>query len=346
MSMFAETIAPTHEYRHVPDDQPAYNESTYYNFLCPEAGVVGWVRVAMQANQPAGQASVLVFLPDGETLFTHQRTTDLTADRLAVGDLAFEIVEPHRRQRLRYDGPLSSFSEPKVLASPGEAFRAAPKRAARIRLSVTGHGASFGTNGDHPANILEDTMAIGHYEQFIHVEGDLELDGRRLAVSGGGLRDHSWGPRDWAGPLSYRWIVVAFEDGSAVMTLDVARRDGGRTRRAAVVDGGITSPAELTGQTVEWTADGFCRKAVSEVATPAGPVTLTGTARAPERFVPLRHRRTAADGTELVTRIGYSAYEFVSSDGRRGLGIVEMLDQLVDGRPVGMTGATPPQPQS
>jgi hypothetical protein len=77
-------------------------------------------------------------------------------------------------------------------------------------------------------------------------------------------------------------------------------------------------------------------------------VTLTGTARRPERFVPLRHRRTAEDGTELLTRIGYAAYDFVTSDGRRGLGVVEMLDQMVDGRPIGMatTAAGEPLPRA
>ncbi|MFC0529985.1 DUF7064 domain-containing protein [Phytohabitans kaempferiae] len=339
MSMFAETIAPEHEYRHVPDDQPAYNESTYYSFLCPEAGVVGWLRVAVQPNQPAGQAGVLVFLPDGETLFSYERTTEVSADKLAVGGLSFEILEPHRRQRLSYDGPLASFADPRVLAAPGQAFREAAKRETRIRLDVTGNGASFGTNGESPDNILEDSLAIGHYEQFILVEGDLTVDGRHLRVRGGGLRDHSWGPRDWAGPLSYRWITAAFDDGSAIMTLDVSRRDGVRTRRAAAVEGGACAQAELTDLSVEWTEDGFCRRAVCEVDTARGPVTLTGTARRPERFAPLRHRRRAEDGTELVTRIGYSAYEFVTSDGRRGLGVVEMLDQLVDGRPVGMPAA-------
>lgn len=339
MSMFAETIAAEHEYRHVPDDQPAYNESTYYNFLCPEAGVVGWMRVAMQPNQPAGQASVLVFLPDGETLFGYERTTSVPAAGLAVGGLTFDILEPHRRQRLSYDGPLSSFTDPTVLATPGPAFRDAPKRQTRIRLSVTGNGASFGTNGDTPENVLEDSLAIGHYEQFIHVDGELTAGERRLRLRGGGLRDHSWGPRDWAGPVLYSWITAAFDDGSAIMTLDVLRRDGVRTRRAAVVNAGTTTQAELTDLSVDWTGDGFCRRAVCQVDTESGPVTLTGTARTPERFVPLRHRRTAEDGTELRTRIGYSAYEFVTSDGRRGLGVVEMLDQLVDGRPVGMPAA-------
>lgn len=339
MSMFAETIGAEHEYRHTPDDDPAYNESTYYNFGCPDSGIVGWLRVAVQPNQPAGQASVLLFLPDGQTLFAHQRTTSISSDALAVGDLSFEIVEPHRRQQLNFDGPLFSFPEPRLLDRPKEAFAQATEHRASIRLAVTGNGAPFGSDGEEPANILEATMAVGHYEQFILVEGEVVLDGRRLAVRGGGLRDHSWGPRDWAGPLFYRWVTAAFPDHSAIMALDVARRDGTRTRRAAAVADGVAAPAELTGLTVEWAEDGFCRTAICHLRTGDGPLTLTATVRRPERFAPLRHRRTAPDGTELRTRIGYSAYEFVTSDGRRGAGVVEALDQLVDGLPIGMRDA-------
>ena len=55
--MFAEHIAPEHEYRHEADDTPSYNESTYYNFASPDSGVVGWLRIAVQPNRPAGQAT-------------------------------------------------------------------------------------------------------------------------------------------------------------------------------------------------------------------------------------------------------------------------------------------------
>jgi hypothetical protein len=65
-------------------------------------------------------------------------------------------------------------------------------------------------------------------------------------------------------------------------------------------------------------------------------MTLTGTARTPEQFVPLRHHRPAEGTSQGVTRIGYSSYDFTLDDGRRGLGIVEVHDRLVDGRPISM----------
>ncbi|TDB98176.1 hypothetical protein [Actinomadura sp. 7K534] len=335
MSMFVEQIEPHHEYRHRADDDPAYNESTYYNFACPESGVVGWLRVAIQENRPAAQAGVMLFLP-GEALFDYRRLSAAAPRGLTAGDLAFEIVEPLRRQRLAFDGRLASFADPRVLTTPSAAFREAPRRNVRIELDVRGHGPPFGTNGDDPANYVEESMALGHFEQFIAVRGTVTVDGRRVEVDGRGLRDHSWGPRDWAGPHWYRWAIANLDDGTQVMALIVARRSGGTTREAALVKDGALTEAGLRDVRVRWTGDGFGEEVVIALSTPDGPVTLTATARTPHRFFPLRHHRRDDGGAALDTRIGYSAYEFRTDDGRTGLGVVEILDQLVDGLPLGM----------
>jgi hypothetical protein len=333
--MFAETIESQHEFRHPPDGTPDYNESTYYNFASMTSGVVGWLRVAMQPNQPAGQATALIFLP-GQTLFSFERTSTVRDGAFQVGSITIDVAEPHRRQALTFGGTMSVFTDPRMLADPGAALRAAPREQVAVDLAVEAHGEPFGTNGNDPAQVLEATLATGHYEQFIRLAGELRVGERTFAVRGGGLRDHSWGPRNWSGPSFHRWITATFEDGSAIMALEVGRRDGGLTRRAAVAAGGVAAEARLRALGVDWTPDGFGRRVVCEIATAAGAVVLTGTVRDPAQFVPLRHVTTAPDGSQSITRIGYSAYEFVTSDGRRGLGIVEMLDQLVDGRPVGM----------
>lgn len=336
MSMFIETIAAEHEYRHTPDDTDAYNESSYYNFASPTTGLIGWLRVAIQANQPAAQATALIFLPTGETLFSFVRDKAVPADALIAGPITFQIVEPHRKQQLSFNGRISVFTDGRALNDPGAALRAAPTEQAAIELSVTGLGDSFGASGNTAENVLEESLALGHYEQFIHVSGDIRLGERTVPVDGVGLRDHSWGPRDWAGPVYYRWIIGALDDGSALMLLEVERRDGGRTRRAAIYADGRTQEAELRELSVQWTDDGFCREARCEIAGATGTFELVATAHRAEQFVPLRHRRPDENGEELLTRIGYAPYTFRTSDGRQGYGICEVLDQMIDGRPLGM----------
>ncbi len=51
-------------------------------------------------------------------------------------------------------------------------------------------------------------------------------------------------------------------------------------------------------------------------------------------LIPLRNRRTTPDGEELTTRITEAMTRF-TCDGRRGIGMSEYLDQIVDGAPVG-----------
>ncbi len=52
-------------------------------------------------------------------------------------------------------------------------------------------------------------------------------------------------------------------------------------------------------------------------------------------LAPLRNRRTTPEGEQLVTRISEGLTEW-HSDGRVGFGLSEYLDQIVDGRPVGV----------
>ena len=53
-------------------------------------------------------------------------------------------------------------------------------------------------------------------------------------------------------------------------------------------------------------------------------------------LIPLRNRRRDAEGHELVTRISEGLTRWTLDDGRTGYGWSEYLDQIVDGRPVGL----------
>jgi hypothetical protein len=52
-------------------------------------------------------------------------------------------------------------------------------------------------------------------------------------------------------------------------------------------------------------------------------------------LIPLRNRRQSPDGDTLVTRISEGLTEW-RCDGRVGHGLSEYLDQIIDGRPVGV----------
>ena len=52
-----------------------------------------------------------------------------------------------------------------------------------------------------------------------------------LAISGHGLRDHSWGPRYWQSIRSYRWITGNFGDDLGMVLSVVGDRQGGMFHR-------------------------------------------------------------------------------------------------------------------
>ena len=52
-------------------------------------------------------------------------------------------------------------------------------------------------------------------------------------------------------------------------------------------------------------------------------------------LIPLRNRRTTPDGDQLHTRITEAMTRF-ECGGHTGIGMSEYLDQIVDGRPVGI----------
>ena len=55
-------------------------------------------------------------------------------------------------------------------------------------------------------------------------------------------------------------------------------------------------------------------------------------------LIPLRNRRPDPDtGDMLVTRISEGMTEWTLEDGRKGYGLSEYLDQIIDGAPVGIT---------
>ena len=54
-------------------------------------------------------------------------------------------------------------------------------------------------------------------------------------------------------------------------------------------------------------------------------------------LIPLRNRRTSPDGEDLMTRISEGMTHW-TCNGVDGYGLSEYLDQIIDGKPVGMDG--------
>jgi len=85
----------------------------------------------------------------------------------------------------------------------------------------------------------------------------------------------------------------------------------------------------------DWEGDDNYHRSLRATATTAkGTYEIEGTVL---NLVPLRNRRTAPDGEQMMTRISEGMTEW-RCDGKVGYGLSEYLDQIIDGQPVGLSG--------
>jgi hypothetical protein len=331
-------LDPADEYNHPPEAVSNFNESAYYNIYDPSQGVGGWIRIGNRVNEGHAEVSVCLYLPDGKVGFMFRRAAISSNAEHHVGGARFEILEPFRRQRVTYAGEIAVLTNPNDMLDPSRAFKTNPILPCEIELDYRGLSPLYG--GEHlnadgsPIELDPKTaMARAHFEQHVAATGRIRVGDQSWAIDGLGLRDHSWGPRYWQNIYWYRWLPISLAPDFGAMIMTMGMRDGSfdcggmvftEGRYDLIVDAQVTS---------EWDAHfhqtgmkAWCRTERGQEFEITGKVLS---------LIPLRNRRVTEDGTELATRITEAMTEY-RCDGRVGYGLSEYLDQLEDGRPVGL----------
>lgn len=340
---FKVRLEPQDEYTHTPDAAKNYNESMYFNAFDPVTKVGGWFRIGNRPNEGYAEMTVCVYLPDGRVAFTFGRPNISDNDALNAGGLRIEVVEPFKHLRLTYSGKLLVLAQPHEMADPKAAFRDNPRIEAEISLDFTGISPMWGgetvREDGTPLEIdPEKSFAKAHYEQHVAAKGTIQLGGERHEINGFGLRDKSWGPRHWQAINWYRWCPMNFGKDFAMMLSIVAGEDGKPREGGMVLKDGVYDVITECAIDSDWDSNGYQTALRAEVKTESGArYEVDGRVMS---LIPLRNRRTTADGTELVTRITEGMTEY-RCNGQVGYGLSEYLDQIKDGRPTG-TDYRPP----
>ena len=236
------------ERMHPVGDEPAWSESYYFNFVDPDSKVGMFTRMGFRPGDRWADGLHAVYLGGDRVAFTYGRRdigTDLAAydGDLAVGGLTIACVEPFARWRIAYAGPAQDIADAAILLERSKSRPAGWYREARLDMSVDfaalspPHYAAHGTRG--------------HFEQTGRVDGSITIAGDTKRVSGFGVRDKSWGPRDWgaggggnagtanpsAGPAPFvNWFSMNFGatlalGGSCFRASDGAMRGAGWIQR-------------------------------------------------------------------------------------------------------------------
>ncbi len=324
-------LEPEDEYPHPPDDAPNYNESMYLNGFDVERQVGGWFRLGNRVNEGYAEMTVCVYLPGGRVGFVYGRPAIETNDKMDAGGLSIEVVEPFRHLRVRYDGRVCVLDDPRQMADPRAAFKANPWVAAEVDLDYRGVSPMYGgrpvrEDGTEVVREPGTSFAKAHYEQHCAVQGTIRVGDEVLEIDGLGLRDKSWGPRYWQAIDWYRWLPMTFSKDFAMMISIVGGRSGGM-----VLEGDEYHLIRECSIESDWDDDLYQTGMRCSVRTDQRSYAVTGEVLS---LIPLRNRRTDADGNKLTTRITEAMTRY-ECNGQVGIGMSEYLDQIVDGRPVG-----------
>ncbi len=330
-------LEPGDEYNHEPDAAVNFNESMYFNVVDHDSLVAGWFRLGNRVNEGYAEMSCCVYLPDGRVGFMFQRPTISTNEAFDAGGMRFDVEEPFRHLRVRYDGSLCLMERPADMAEPKLAFSTNPIVPCSVDLAYRGISPMLGgrpvdaVTGEEPRQEAARSFAKAHYEQHMAATGHIQVDGKRFEVEGLGLRDKSWGPRYWQAVAWYRWLPLVFDEDFA-MVVSLVSRDGVNARPGGMVLHGDRYH-EITGVSIDtaWDDAWYQTGLVATVTTDERTYEVSGEVRS---LIPLRNRRTTPEGDDLLTRITEGLTRF-TCDGHVGWGLSEYLDQVVDGLPQG-----------
>jgi hypothetical protein len=184
------------ELMHPVGDDPAWSESYYFNFVDPDSKLAIFTRMGFRPGSGWADALHVVYLPGKRVAFTYGRRdigSDLSAydGDLCAGDLRLTCVKPHAQWRLEYDGPAQDIADAEILLERRKQRPEGWFVPATLQMDLTFDCLTqphYAAKGAH-----------GHFEQSGRVKGQIKLQGESWDVQGYGVRDKSWGPRDWGG---------------------------------------------------------------------------------------------------------------------------------------------------
>ena len=161
-------------------------------------------------------------------------------------------------------------------------------------------------------------------------------DGVSSPISGCRIigRDQSWGPRNWHAKIYLRWLIASFDDDNGFILVR-AVGPSKKTRSGYVWSDGKFHLVDDFQMHNEYASAPHFELRTTRLEIHSGTRTWIATGT-PQAWLPLRHRQADAEGKPALIRFVKSPTDWVTSDGRRGEGMCEYHDRIVDGTPVGL----------
>jgi hypothetical protein len=210
-------VDPNQDYVHTPDPgRERWRESYYFQFIDLKLGMGGYHGPGYRPRK--GYSGVLHVLwgRDMPTLVATEKGKYSEHNAVhPVGGFEWEIVEPLKKWRIRFDGRLNDGGrDPAIPIEAVVGVADGPGEKVDVSYDLT-------FERDKPAYIYDenpgwDGLFDGHIDEVGTAKGTLQIAGKTYEIDGRGCKDHSWGARDWGKPKGWRWIDMLFEEGPEV----------------------------------------------------------------------------------------------------------------------------------
>ncbi len=317
------SVEPLDDLMHVPDEDSTYNESAYASYADPDRRLGGFMRLGNRVHEGFAEVTVCVYLPDGRIAFWYTRAPITNNDAHDAGGLRFDVAQTRTEYIVEYDGPMVILDDPSQMEDPKRAFTSNPQAHGKIILRTRPTSPLI-----HPWD--ESQFAKAHTEQNMLVSGTVTVGDLTFQLENAyGVRDRSWGPRDWHHFKWHRWLTMSFGPDFGLVLFTTAVGDEPEQVRGYVHHGPDGDPQQIVAASVDTDYDGhtYAKSARVHVVTADGSeLDIEGEAWS---TIPLRHRK-GSDVARLTE--GLATWR---TGTRTGVGLFEYFDQIIDGKRVG-----------
>jgi hypothetical protein len=203
---------PEDDLTHEPDDDPDWRESWAYSVYDDEQEFGMWHSIGKKPNKGYSGFSLGTWGSDILCTVKYDQFEDHVGPHIVDG-LTYECLEPNERWRLTFDGELARAPDKGGRRVDTDLFDTeATQSFEQVPVSFDLEWEAGSPSYRYYDRKSVEPMFSGHLDQTGLTSGTVEIDGNSMHVEGYGVRDHSWGTRNWQWPAMWRYVTIARED--------------------------------------------------------------------------------------------------------------------------------------
>ena len=245
-------VDPGEEYMHEPQAIANWTEYCYFYGGDAQSDYGVSIHIGRDCSDPQiFRGSMAVFLPDGEMLTAMYRGRDGSKYGPGAGPLRIRCIEPFKLWLAEFDGLLHRVPRAQLM---NDVFKDSPPEVASFRvlfeaaspvwdLDKAGIAHSMVLATEDLSEADKQAKRSHHWQQVGRSRGEITVAGKTIHIEGAAMRDHTYGPRDYAAIVGSAWFNGVFEDGMAFMGM--ATRVGANYIKGGFIFRNDGSPLEI-----------------------------------------------------------------------------------------------------